>query len=103
MIESIPPGKVTSYGQVAALAGAERNAREVGAFLKVGIADPTDAPWWRVLGAGGKIALHGNDQLRQRQRLEAEGVQFRSSGAVDGAKFWWVPEDPEEFFVGWGR
>ena len=35
VIRSVPEGKVASYGQVAALASAPRNARQVGAMLRV--------------------------------------------------------------------
>ena len=102
VVSSIPAGKVCAYGQVAALAGAPRNAREVGRLLKEGLLRPTGAPWFRVLGSSGKISLHGVNQLRQRTRLEAEGVEFRSSGAVVAGTFW-EPEHPDEFFIGWGR
>lgn len=102
VVQSIPAGKVCAYGQVAALAGAPRNAREVGRLLKEGLSRPTGAPWFRVLNSSGKISLHGVNQLRQRTRLEAEGVEFRSSGAVVAGTFW-EPEHPDEFFVGWGR
>ena len=37
VIQNIPPGKVAAYGQVAALAGAPRNARQVGAMLRDGL------------------------------------------------------------------
>ena len=35
-------------------------------------------PWHRVVGAGGKIMLPGENGLEQRLRLETEGVAFRS-------------------------
>mgnify|MGYP003887335709 CR=1 FL=1 len=103
VIQSIPTGKVFSYGMVAELAGAPRHAREVGRMLAERLC-AGGAPWWRVISASGKISLRpGSGGIRQRKLLEEEGVQFRLSGRVESGSFW-VPEQPdEEFFIGWGR
>ena len=74
MILSIPPGKVSTYGRVAAAAGYPRYHRAVARLLRT---DPVDQlPWHRVLGAGGEIKLHGSAAREQRARLKLEGVQF---------------------------
>ena len=88
VISHIPPGKVAAYGQVAALAGAPRNARQVGRMLGEGLCYG-GAPWHRVLGASGKISLPaaaGGDT--QRRLLRKEGVAFREGGAVAPGTFW---------------
>lgn len=88
VINRIPSGKVAAYGQIAALAGAPKNARQVGSMLKDGLC-AGGAPWHRVLGASGKISLPagcGGDT--QRGLLEAEGVQFTDAGAVSPGTFW---------------
>jgi methylated-DNA-protein-cysteine methyltransferase-like protein len=88
VVTCIPKGKVAAYGQIAALAGAPRNARQVGALLRDGLC-AGGAPWHRVLGAAGKVSLPataGGDE--QRRRLAAEGVEFGSSGAVAQSAFW---------------
>ncbi|MCI4365736.1 MAG: MGMT family protein [Thermoplasmata archaeon] len=36
-------------------------------------------PWHRVVGAGGRIALSGEEGQEQRLRLQMEGVTFRGS------------------------
>jgi len=55
IILSIPPGRVSTYGRVAAAAGYPRYHRAVARLLRV---DPIDSlPWHRVLGAGGSQAL----------------------------------------------
>ena len=47
------------------------------------------APWHRVLGSAGKISLPADGGgSQQRLLLEAEGVHFRQSGAVEPATFW---------------
>lgn len=76
MILSIPAGKVSTYGRVAAAAGYPRYHRAVARLLRK---DPADQlPWHRVLGAGGEIKLHGAAAREQRARLKLEGVGFKS-------------------------
>ena len=52
VVASIPPGRVMSYGQVAAVLGT-RAARRVGRVLAESGAD---VPWWRVVRADGSPA-----------------------------------------------
>jgi len=74
MILSIPPGKVSTYGRIAAAAGYPRYHRAVAKLLRV---DPVDQlPWHRVVGAGGEIKLRGAAAHEQRARLALEGVRF---------------------------
>ncbi len=74
MILSIPPGKVSTYGAVAAAAGYPRYHRAVARLLRT---DPIDQlPWHRVVGVGGEIKLRGAAAHEQRARLKLEGVQF---------------------------
>ena len=80
MILSIPPGRVSTYGAIAAAAGYPRYHRAVARLLRT---DPPDSlPWQRVLGAGGEIKLRGAAAHEQRARLRLEGVAF-VSGRVD--------------------
>jgi methylated-DNA-protein-cysteine methyltransferase-like protein len=84
MILSIPPGKVSTYGSVAAAAGYPRYHRAVARLLRT---DPIDQlPWHRVVGVGGEIKLRGAAAHEQRARLKLEGVQF-SGKRVDMEKF----------------
>ena len=77
IIFSIPPGKVSTYGRVAAAAGYPRFHRAVARLLRI---DPPDQlPWHRVLGAGGEIKLRGAAAREQRARLKLEGVRFRGA------------------------
>jgi methylated-DNA-protein-cysteine methyltransferase-like protein len=74
MILSIPPGKVSTYGAVAAAAGYPRYHRAVARLLRT---DPIDQlPWHRVVGVGGEIKLRGAAAHEQRARLKLEAVQF---------------------------
>jgi methylated-DNA-protein-cysteine methyltransferase-like protein len=84
MILSIPPGKVSTYGSVAAAAGYPRYHRAVARLLRT---DPfAQLPWHRVVGVGGEIKLRGAAAHEQRARLKLEGVQF-SGKRVDMEKF----------------
>lgn len=84
MILSIPSGKVSTYGGVAAAAGYPRYHRAVARLLRT---DPVDQlPWHRVLGAGGEIKLRGAAAHEQRARLKLEGVQFHGK-RVDMERF----------------
>ena len=74
VILTIPSGKVSTYGRVAAAAGYPLYHRAVARLLR---SDPPDIlPWHRVLGAGGEIKLPGAAATEQRQRLKMEGVHF---------------------------
>jgi methylated-DNA-protein-cysteine methyltransferase-like protein len=87
LVEQIPPGRVATYGQVAAMLGTPRGARAVGWALRaLGASRAVSVPWHRVVGAGGRISLRtGSGPLVQRRRLRAEGVRFRD-GVIDLTK-----------------
>lgn len=74
-VEQIPPGRVATYGDIALAAGIPRGARQVGRALR-DCPQHLDLPWHRVLGAGGRIALPGDQGAEQRARLQSEGVPF---------------------------
>jgi methylated-DNA-protein-cysteine methyltransferase related protein len=73
-IRQIPPGKVATYGQVAAAAGYPLYHRQVVQVLRK---SGESLPWQRVLGAGGQIRFQREMAQEQRFRLEMEGVRFR--------------------------
>jgi len=75
VILSIPKGKVSTYGAVAAAAGYPLYHRAVARFLRT---EPANRlPWQRVVGAGGEIKLPFEAGAEQRLRLKMEGVTFR--------------------------
>jgi methylated-DNA-protein-cysteine methyltransferase related protein len=84
VVAAIPPGRVASYGQVAALAGLPGRARMVGRVLGH---SPEGLPWQRVVNARGEISLTGAAALEQRRRLEAEGIVFTPAGRIDLRRF----------------
>lgn len=92
LVRRVPRGRVVSYGGVAAMLGAPRAARAVGAALR-GLPDGSDVPWWRVVNGGGSISRRGAGVGARVQRLllEAEGVRFDRRGRVDWSRFGWSP------------
>ena len=77
VVREIPPGRVATYGQVAALAGRPGAARWVGRALGALPAN-SGVPWHRVLNSSGRISVDGGTgpgARRQRKLLRAEGVQ----------------------------
>lgn len=78
VVSAIPPGRVATYGEVAREAGLGRQARFVGRVM-AHLPRGSRVPWHRVLCAGGRLAFEPGSAayLRQRARLEQEGVRFR--------------------------
>jgi methylated-DNA-protein-cysteine methyltransferase-like protein len=74
VIRSIPRGKVSTYGKVAAAAGYPLYHRAVAKLLRTEIS--AVLPWHRVVGAGGQIKLRFDAEEEQRLRLKMEGVTF---------------------------
>lgn len=77
MVNSIPRGKVLTYGAIATLLGRPGNSRLVGRLIS---AAPAGAPAHRVVNAAGRTAP---GWAEQRSILESEGVAFRQNGNVD--------------------
>ena len=75
IIRSVPKGKVSTYGKVAAAAGYPRYHRAVARLLQKEALH--SVPWQRIVGAGGEIKLRGEAAAEQRLRLSMEGVKFR--------------------------
>lgn len=88
IVASIPEGYVTTYGDVARLAGSPRAARQVGGVLKR-LPEGSTLPWYRVVDRHGAISLTGPDLQRQRQALLSEGVHVSGSGQIDLLKYRW--------------
>lgn len=88
VIAAIPCGTVATYGDVARLAGSPRAARQVGGVLRRLPAE-SRLPWYRIINRHGHISLQEDDLLRQRDALEAEGIEISDDGQVDLARYRW--------------
>jgi methylated-DNA-protein-cysteine methyltransferase-like protein len=93
VVRQIPRGRVATYGQIATLAGLDRQARLVGYAMNA-LPRGTRVPWHRVINAKGMTsARSGNPAgaLNQRLLLETEGVKFDSRGRVSLERYGWSP------------
>jgi len=90
VVAVIPPGRVATYGQIAAFLGNPRAARTVGWALHSTPAG-MDLPWHRVINAQGRIGgpPDGYRARQQRALLEAEGIVFDRSGRIDLEEHSW--------------
>jgi O-6-methylguanine DNA methyltransferase len=86
-VRRIPPGRVATYGDIAAAAGRPRAARAVGTLLATG-AEP-GLPYHRVVGAGGALGGYGGHESLKAALLKAEGVIVRGRRIVGFASCRW--------------
>jgi methylated-DNA-protein-cysteine methyltransferase-like protein len=93
-IRAIPQGRVATYGQIAALAGNPKGARQVARILH-SCAKGEALPWHRVVNREGRISLGKfQGKVEQKELLEEEGVVFDHSGRIDLKRFLWQTEQP---------
>jgi methylated-DNA-protein-cysteine methyltransferase-like protein len=107
LVRQVPPGRVTTYGQLARLLpvpdGMDEKAYRAFGPRWVGGAMancPEDVPWQRVINSQGEISPRPGAE-RQRELLEQEGVVFNERGRVDLKRFGWQtepqkPADPDQ-------
>jgi O-6-methylguanine DNA methyltransferase len=81
VVRRIPPGRVATYGDVAAAAGVPRAARAVGNIMR-GCRAP-GVPCHRVIAAGGRLGGYGGSEALKRALLVAEGVSVAGSRIHD--------------------
>lgn len=80
VVASIPPGKVMTYGDVAAVVGS-RAARAVGQVMARGA---HDLPWWRVVQASGRVAKgHEDDAVAILRRENTPLIEMAEGWRVD--------------------
>ena len=90
----IPPGKVATYGQIAAIEG-RCTPRRVGYAMAHLPASANDVPWQRVLNSAGRVSerADGDGAASQRELLRAEGVLLDTRGRVNFAVVGWAGPD----------
>jgi methylated-DNA-protein-cysteine methyltransferase-like protein len=106
IVRQVPPGTVTTFGQIASMIPApddieadeytRLSPRWVGdAMNAVSFIDEKTVPWHRVINAKGGISLPENSvaALQQRSRLEAEKVVFNKKDLVNLDEFGWDGPD----------
>jgi methylated-DNA-[protein]-cysteine S-methyltransferase len=77
VVRRIPPGRVATYGDVAAAAGNARACRAVGNIMRD--CNMPGVPCHRVIAAGGKLGGYGGNLELKRALLRAEGIRVIGS------------------------
>ncbi len=85
IVKEIPSGCVTTYGEIARLAGKPQCSRIVGQAMSRAPRE-LRLPCHRVVNASGRIAPGWPEQ---RMMLEQEGVVFKKNGCADMKKCLW--------------
>jgi methylated-DNA-protein-cysteine methyltransferase related protein len=78
VLMALREGEVTTYGDVAQVAGHPKQARLVGRILAT---TQVEVPWWRVVNAAGRLVA--GDPHLQSQLLRDEGVQIAGDRVTD--------------------
>lgn len=87
VVQQVPPGQVSTYGDIATVVGGGIDARTVGQALnQIPKHGAEEVPWQRIINAQGGISTKG---LLQRKLLEDEGIVFDARDRVDLRRFRW--------------
>ncbi|MCI0329470.1 MAG: MGMT family protein [candidate division Zixibacteria bacterium] len=78
LVNSIPRGKVTTYGTIARVLGNPRLSRRVG-FAMASLPQGSAVPWYRVVGKNG-ITVPPPYNAIQKSLLTKEKVRFDKNG-----------------------
>lgn len=99
LIQSVPKGKVATYGLIARLAGNPRGARRVG-WLLHSSTQKYDLPWQRIIKSDGSLSfpVQSPHFIMQKNELEAEGVVIKN-GRVNLKIFLWRGEGVSEELI----
>lgn len=94
IVGEIPKGKVMTYGQIAALAGAAWAGWEVGQIAHTG---PSELPWQRVVNKSGGLASgYPGGKEGHKQALEAEGTVVNEDYQINIEELIWHPVNKKQ-------
>lgn len=90
LMAQLPEGRVTTYGDIAGLAGHANASRIVGGIAHYG---PAELPWHRLVNRFGGLALAfpGGREVQQ-QLLEAEGISCTDFIVDNFKELRWQPK-----------
>jgi methylated-DNA-protein-cysteine methyltransferase-like protein len=81
VLQSLGPGEVVTYGEVAAEAGFPGAARAVGRLLAT---SAEDLPWWRVVTSTGRLVP--GHEVEHARRLRVEGVAVADGRVLQSSR-----------------
>jgi O-6-methylguanine DNA methyltransferase len=88
-VRRVPPGRVATYGDIAALAGAPRAWRAVGTVMRE--CRDRATPCHRVVAAGGGLGGYGGNLQLKRELLRSEGLEVGPRRIRQFAQVRWAP------------
>jgi methylated-DNA-protein-cysteine methyltransferase-like protein len=93
IVRHVPRGRVTTYGAVAAAAGAKSGARLVGYAMNNSHSARPTVPAHRVVNRQGLLTgkHHFTPPERMQELLEKEGIKVKEDQVVDFRKLFWDP------------
>lgn len=91
-VRRIPPGRVATYGDVAAAAGSPRACRAVGNIMRE--CRVPGVPCHRVIAAGGRLGGYGGSLQLKRDLLRAEGILVTASRVKEFTERRWSNAKP---------
>ena len=93
VVKLIPPGRVTSYGAIAAYLGSPGAARMVGWAMNASHHSPVFIPAHRVVNRNGLLTgkHHFEGSQLMEQLLESEGIEVEDDTVVKFKQLFWDP------------
>lgn len=90
LVRRIPPGRVATYGDIAAAAGHPGAARAVGNIMRT--CASREVPCHRVVAAAGRLGGYGGETGLKRALLQAESLVVRGERIRDFERRRWAPQ-----------
>ncbi|HYQ57577.1 MAG TPA: MGMT family protein [Draconibacterium sp.] len=93
VVKQIPPGRVTSYGAIAACLGSPGAARMVGWAMNASHSHEEFVPAHRVVNRNGLLTgkHHFDNPNAMQELLEAEGLKLDGDKIIDFKEKFWDP------------
>lgn len=93
VVRLIPPGRVTSYGTIAAYLGSKGSSRLVGYAMNAAHGQQPPVPAQRVVNRNGLLTgkHHFAYPTHMQELLEAEGIEVKDDQVVDFKNRFWDP------------
>ena len=93
VVRKIPPGRVTSYGAIAAFLGTPGSARMVGWAMNASHTCPDYVPAHRVVNRNGLLTgkHHFGSSAAMEDLLESEGIKVVDDQVEDLRRLFWDP------------
>lgn len=88
----IPPGRITSYGAIAAYLSAKSASRMVGWAMNKAHSD-SSIPAHRVVNRKGLLTgkMHFSSPDKMEELLRSEGIEVENDQVIDFEKYFWDP------------